>query len=229
MEKGSSQEEPLKNRSRKKMRNKSNKQATVLKQLNNQNLYPIQERIGIYVVAILSALGLILITYTGVMALVSTAENETYTPVDIDVDVDEVSDMLGDLEDLLDDDDEPEELDHYDANEDLYVDADDADDANDVADEDEEINEDEEIDEDEDPEDSENGGTIGIINDNVVNLWREPGSPDAMLSLQEGYEVIIIDYDYNAYWAHVEVETDAWDGVATIQGFILREFIDVVE
>ena len=191
-------EEPLKDKSRKKMRNKSNKQATVLKQLNNQNLYPLQERIGIYVVAALSALGLILITYTGVMALVSTSENETYAPVDVDVD--DVSDMLGDLDDLLDDEDV---IDQDTDDSDQYVASDDG-----------------------EPEDSESGATIGIINENAVHFLREPDSTDAMLALQEGDAVILIDFDYNAYWAHVEIETDA---MGTLRGFIERRFIDVEE
>ena len=220
MYKGSSHGEPLKDKSRKKMRNKNNKQATVLKQLNNQNLYPLQERIGIYVVAALSALGLILITYTGVMALVSTAENEANAPIEVDVDVDEVSDMLGDLDDLLDDEDDEIDPDNDDS--DQFVESGDG--------ENEDEDEEDEDNDDSEPEDSErdSGATIGIINDNMVSLWREPGSPDAMLALQEGDEVILIDYDYNAYWAHVEVETDEWGGIS-VQGFILREFIDVEE
>jgi len=206
MENGGPQEEPIKENSRKKMKNK-NKQATVLKQLNNQNLYPIQERIGIYVTAALSALGLILITYTAVMSVVSNnvangEENDPYAPADVDVD--EVSDMLIDLDDLLDDD----EPDQSEDDSDQFVESGDS--------------------EDDEPRSSgSNNANIGIINDNMVNLWREPGSPDAMLALQEGYEVILINFDYNAYWAHVEVETDAIDGISTLRGFIQKEFIDI--
>jgi len=212
MENGSPQEEPLKEKSIKKMKDKKSKQATVLKQLNNQNLYPLQERIGIYVTAALAALGLILITYTGVMALVSNAENESDAP--IDVDVEEVYEMLDDLDDLLDSDDESEVLDQN------------ADQDQDTAGSHQYV----EPDEDEEPEDStDDDVTIGIINDNMVNLWREPGSPDAMLALQRGYEVTIIDLYYNAYWSHVEIETDAIDGISTLQGFVDRNFIDVEE
>jgi len=201
MENGSLHEEPHKRKSHKRTKNK-NKQATVLKQLNNQNLYPIQERIGIYVVAALSVLGLVLITYTGVMAIVSNAENESsYTSAtDVDVDVDEVSDMLDDLDDLFQDED------------DQYADG---------------SNEEDEQNEGGGSVGSANDAPTGIINDNMVHLWREPGSPDAMLSLQEGYVVILIDLDYNDYWSHVEVETDVIDGITALRGFVLKEFIDV--
>ena len=60
----------------------------------------------------------------------------------------------------------------------------------------------------------------------MVHLWREP-SPDAMLVLQEGYKVVLIEYDYNAYWAHVEVETDTIEGSLSLQVFIPKEFIDI--
>jgi len=217
MENESPQEEPLKDKSLKKARNKNNKQATVLKQLNNQNLYPLQERIGIYVVAALSALGLVLITYTGVMALVSNAEDGVYdTPVDVDVDVDEVTDMLDDLDDLLDYDDDSEELEQDDAAPHEYTESDDEVESGDENDDDE-------------AEDSSDEVTTGVINDNMVSLWREAGSGDAMLALQEGYVVTILELNYNAYWSHVEVETDAIDGISTLRGYIETEFIDIEE
>ena len=195
--------EPHKNKSRKKVKNK-NKQATVLKQLNNQNLYPLQERIGIYVVAALSVLGIILIAYSGVMALVSNAENESYdTSTEVDVDVDEVTDMLDDLDDLLDDDGSE----NPDQNADQTLQGED----------------------DNESSGSASDVTIGVINGNMVNLWREPENIDALLTLHEGDEVNIVDFDYNAYWAQVEVETDAIDGTSFLPGFILKEFIDIEE
>ena len=200
MENETQQGEPLRDKSRKKVKNK-NKQATVLKQLNNQNLYPLQERIGIYVVAALSVLGIVLIVYSGVMALVSNAENEAYNTSEVDVDVDEVTDLLGDLDELLDDDgsENPDQnAEHSNQGEGENESSDTANDA-----------------------------TIGVINDNMVNLWREPENIDALLTLHEGDEIIIVNFDYNAYWAQVEVETDAIDGTSILPGFILREFIDI--
>jgi len=206
MENGGQQEEPHKSKSSKKSRNKSNKQAnkqaTVLKQLNNQNLYPLQERIGIYVTAVLSVVGLVLITYTGVMAIVSNTDDRT----EVAVDVDEVSDMLGDLEDLLESGDNAT----ADSNQNANPDADEEDGDGGTT-----------------SGSNTSGGPTGVINDNMVNLWREPDSPDAILALQAGYVVTLIDFEYNAYWAHVEVETDAIDGTSTVRGFIRREFIDV--
>ena len=198
MENETQQGEQLKDKSRKKVKNKS-KQATVLKQLNNQNLYPLQERIGIYVVAALSVLGILLIVYSGVMSLVSNADDGSYDTTEVEVDIDEVNDMLEDLDNLLDDDSE-----NSDQNDQFAGQGD---------------NED----------DNTSDATTGVINDNVVNLWREPENVDALLTLHEGDEVTIVDFDYNAYWAQVEVETDVIDGTSILPGFILKEFIDVEE
>ena len=193
-------EEPREDRSITKMKNRKDRQTTVLKQLNNQNLYPLQERIGIYVIAALSALGLILITYTGVMALVSNTTTET----DISIDVDEVHDILDDLDDLLDSDDDYNE-------------------GFETADHDATELQQDEAEEPEIPE----GVTIGIINDNMVQFRREPGGVDVITLLHEGYEVTIIDLDYNAYWSHVSVEADLGSGNTILEGFVYTHFIDV--
>ena len=211
MENGDPKEEPLKEKSLKKMRDRNNKQATVLKQLNNQNLYPLQERIGIYVVAALSALGLILITYTGVMALVSNAEDGVYAPNDADVNVDEMYGMLEDLEGL-------EELI---SSNDYESDGTGQEAGNSTQNVESDGNED-----DEEPDED---IAIGIINADNVHLLREPGSDDALLALQEGYEVRLLNLEHDVYWAQVEIETDAIDGISALQGFIERRFIDVEE
>ena len=55
MKKENQQGKKLKEESSKRERNKKTTQAAVLKQLNSQSLYPLQERIGMYVIAVLSA------------------------------------------------------------------------------------------------------------------------------------------------------------------------------
>ena len=202
MENESSRGEPLKEKSVAKMRNRKDKQATVLKQLNNQNLYPLQERIGIYIIAALSALGLILITYTGVMALVSNAANGDGAANTVDVD--EVSDILDELDELLDSTDEHQNQGAADLE---YGNETDGDDITRPG-----ISHD---------------GIIGRINDNMVQFRREPGGTETMTLLHEGYEVTIIDLDYNAYWSHVLVETDLGAGLTTLEGFVYRRFIDI--
>ena len=198
MENESSQENPLKEKSVAKMRNRRDKQATVLKQLNNQNLYPVRERIGIYIIAALSALGLILITYTGVMALISNTTNGS--EASSGVDIDEVQEILDELDDLLDTVDDPNG-----GAADLHEDNETLGDGSAIAD----------------------NRLIGTINSNMVQLRREPGSNDAMTLLHEGYEVTIIDLYYNAYWSHISVETDLGAGLTRLEGFIYRHFIDI--
>jgi len=91
----------------KKVKNKNSKQATVLKQLSNQNLYPIQERVGIYVIAILSTVGLALIIYTGVMTLINTVvPDEPVAEIrpELDMDLDGIDNILGEISDVLGDD-----------------------------------------------------------------------------------------------------------------------------
>ena len=207
MRNGNTPEEPLKKEPRQKVKTKQNKQATVLKQLNNQSLYPLQERIGIYVIAVLSTIGLVLISYTGVMALVSSATNEPDTSIDINVD--DVYNILGDLSDESEDEEptqNPSDL-HQ------YVDPDDESDVPETDDVD-----------DTEPE-SDSHADIGIVNANLVTLRREPASSDVMQLLHEDYEVRIIDLNYNAYWSHVE--TIPLDGEPPLQGFVQTEFIDV--
>jgi len=56
---------------------------SIIKQLNDKNIYPTHERIGIYAIAALSIFGILLIAYTGVRLLfVSTgvASQAEYTP-----------------------------------------------------------------------------------------------------------------------------------------------------
>lgn len=213
MENENSQEEPPIKTTLQKRKPKKSKQATVLKQLNNQNLYPLQERIGIYVIAALSTIGLALITYTGVMALVSNATNGAYLTADVDVD--ELYEILEDLDDLVDDEDEPEEPNQ----ERTRVEPDDEEDNVAL----------------ETPDDDETDTTLetpddeiatGVINIDGVPLYRSPNT-DHLLTLHSGDIVTIIDLDSNIYWAHVEIETDAILGLSVVAGFVRRDFLDV--
>ena len=199
MENEDPREEPLKDRSITKMRNRRDRQNTVLRQLNNQNLYPLQERIGIYVIAALSALGLVLITYTGVMALVSNTTNGLTDPIDVD----EVHEFLEEIDDLLEPGDGLEDPDQGGA----------------------EL----QPNEGETADYQTNNADIGIINDNMVQFRREPGGIETITLLHEGYRVTIIDLNYNAYWSHVSVETDLGSGTTILEGFIYTHFIDIEE
>jgi len=217
MENENPQEEAFKNNPAKKVTKKKAKQATVLKQLNNQNLYPVQERIGIYVIAALSTIGLALITYTGVMAVVSSAANASDAPIDIDVDVDDLHDILDDLDidDLIGADDETEEPSQDEGDLHQYVEPTD----------DEDEPEDEET--DDEPVSGNNQPIIGIINANAIRFWRHPGS-DGLFFLNTGDEITIIELDYNAYWSRAEAYSDAITGELRLwQGFVDREFIDI--
>ena len=215
MENENPQEETPRKKVTKKVVTKSNKQESVLKQLNNQSLYPLGERIGIYVIAVLSTIGLALITYTGVMAVISSTTIGTDVAVDVDVDVDDLQDMLDEFEDLEDITEteafqEPVET---------------------------EVTEPEETEVEpevptEEPNDEEtelvtdvilHEPFTGTINADTVSVWRSPAS-DALFNLHMGDEVTVLELHYNAYWARVEVENDPFDQVPR---FVRSTFIDV--
>ena len=194
------QDEPLREMPDKKVMSKKDKQDTVLKQLNNQSLYPMQERIGIYVIAILSTIGLVLITYTGVMALVTSVTNGP--DASVDVDIDELSEILDDLDELIDFNDEDDESSQSDTESEENIPASDS-------------------------RISDIDRLTGTINSNGVQFVHEAGSTETVLFLHSGDEVNLINLDYNLYWSQVEVETDVFGGVETISGYIQREFINV--
>lgn len=217
MENENSKVEPLIHENEKSVKGSAhkNKRASVLKQLDNKKLYPIQERIGIYVIAILSTIGLILIGYTGVMAI---ASNVPETTEDLAVDAEEVHDMLDDI-DLEDpvEEDVPEE-DFEPTHE--YVEPEEDEEVEPEPDEQEEAPEPE-------PETEDTvatpAPTTATINDDLVSLRRDVGSEDLMLNLNTGYVVDIIDFDSNPYWVHV---TYASPDFGILEGFVAREFLD---
>jgi len=224
MENENSQEGSPKRKAIKKEAMKKNKQATVLKQLNNQSLYPVQERIGIYIIAALSTIGLALITYTGVMAVVSSTTNGS--DVAIDVDVDELQDMLEELENLT----ETETEEPTQETEDIYAHAETEPEETEIPTEETETEETEIP--AEDPSDEETDVTVGgvahepftaTINTDEVSAFRNPAS-DLLFRLHTGDEITVLDLNYNAYWSRIEFADDPF---GTVPRFIRTEFIDV--
>jgi len=71
-----------------------------VKKLNSSNMYPPGERVGIYTIAILSAIGVLLIIYSGIM---SVAHSGVLGDASSSLDVDDIDDILDDL-DLGDED-----------------------------------------------------------------------------------------------------------------------------
>lgn len=196
----------------KKVRNKNNKQATVLKQLSNQKLYPLHERIGIYVIAVLSTIGLVLIIYTGVMALLTAVVPDEVTVEarpDVDMDLDSIDDLLVDVSDVLDaideEDEEPDESDFQQDESELhvYVDPENGDD------------------------DDEEMPAQGVINTAQTEFRTQPGAGNIIVFLQPGAEIRILDFNYNDEWARIEAQVDFGTGPASTPGFVNRQFIDI--
>ena len=189
----------------KRVRSKNN-QATVLKQLSNQSLYPLQERIGIYVIAILSTVGIVLITYAGVMALISTViaddnGSSNDAGIGIEMDLGGIDDILGEVSDALDGDDYDDESQFQQDESDLhqYVDADD-----------------------------ENTEPVpGVINASDVEFWGFPGSGTLIGWLQANHEIMILDLEYDDYWTHIETYIEFESGPVPMSGFVERQFVTV--
>ena len=197
-----------------KRRGRKTTQATVLKQLNSQSLYPLRERVGIYVIAILSTIGLILITYTGVMAIVGTATNGNGVSAEIDLDLDDVADMLEDLE-LLETTEPPTEAPTEPPTEAPTEPPTEA------------PTEPPTEPPTEAPTEPEDEAAVGLINTNMVRFWRNPDD-DPIFQLDTGDEVNIYDLEYNADWARVGAYSDVLTGELEYWiGFVRREFIDV--
>jgi len=200
---------------------KLEKQPTVLKQLNDQSLYPLQERIGIYIVAALSLVGLVLIVYSGSMAFISNVAIGSEVPVDIDID--DIQNMLDDLEELLaanNEEDEEYTQDESDLHE--YVDEVEDEDEDDDLDEDYDVDEDEEEDYGTDDDDEVTSGPA-TINDDMIGFYTDLTLMTRVSLVHEGDAIEVVDLNYNAYWARVRVETN----YGTLTGFVQRQFIDM--
>ena len=97
---------------------KNIKRASKLAKLENRKLYPMQERIGIYIITFLSAVGLSLIGYTGIMAVASTSGVDTTdvpsAELDSGIEAEDIHEILNDLdlEESLEDTDSVEETTH---------------------------------------------------------------------------------------------------------------------
>jgi len=186
------------------------KRGSILKQLDSKKLYPVQERVGIYAIAVLSTIGLVLIGYTGVMAIASNTANIDDAPV---VDAEEVHDMLDeiDLEDLTE---YEAETDDFEPNHE-YVETDEE---TDEEIETEPMLETEPNEETEPEPEAAPAPTSATINAPMIGLRREPGSPDIMRNLFEGDVVGVLDFDSNPYWVRVSYEAYV--------GYVAREFVD---
>ena len=227
MENENPQEEASSQKVVKKLASKKSKQDTVLKQLNNQNLYPLGERVGIYVIAVLSTIGLALITYTGVMAVVSSTTIGSDAAVDVDVD--DLQDILDEFEDLeVSTETEEPAQNTEEPLEDVETE---------VTEIPTEVIEPEETEVEtevptEEPTEEDTDEAIGVvahepftatINSDEVSVFRSPGS-DLLFRLHTGDEVTVLDLNYNAYWARIEFADDPFDHVPR---FVRTEFIDV--
>jgi len=184
----------------------------ISEEFNNYALSPLRERIGVYAIATLSVVGLVLIVYTGIRALALSVTTDAAPIVDeVDsetvyggdsVDIDELAGIIEDIGD---------ELDSYNQEND-----------NELA------NMDPEDDSLAEPiVDMEPAVTTGIINANSVPVFNVAGANDVTLRLNLGDEVTFVDLDYNIYWSHIEIETDAFGSMTTLQVFVERRFVDV--
>jgi len=208
-------------------KNKKTSQATVLKQLNDQSLYPLRERIGIYFIATLSIIGLILISYTGVMAFVNTVGNGPAT-ADVDIDLDAVDDMLGDLEGILasiDDDDEEPTQDENELHQ--YVEPTEPEEEPTEPEEEPTEPEEELTEPEEEPTEPEtnrsDAPTQGTINADSVFYFAVAGGDSILGQLNMGDVVQIIDWDYSPYWVAIEVENQ-W-GIPVV--YVERHFLNI--
>ena len=76
----------------------------IVKRLNSNSMYPMKEKAWIYTIAALSALGLFLIVYSGIM---SFAHSGVLDGSSTDLDVDDINEIIDELD--LDEPTEPEE------------------------------------------------------------------------------------------------------------------------
>jgi len=207
MENEHSNEEPLRNEKPTKKGVSKDKRASVLKQLDSKKLYPMQERIGIYVIAVLSTIGLVLIGYTGVMAI---ASNTTDAPEASTVDAEEVYEMLDDFELEDEPEDDVSVNDDFETNHE-YVEPEE--------DEPETAEEDEPESETEEEEETPALATGTIIN-GTTGLRGGPGNePELLGQLDVGTVVEIIDTESNPFWARVSVNG--------LEGYVDKGFLDI--
>jgi len=174
-------------------------QATVLRQLNKQHRYSLRERISIFIVASLSVAGLLLIIYTGMMIVLR--DGDEYGADNVNVDLGDLDDMLADLDVLLGTEDESPTQDEDNGYE--YTHPDDG-----------------MIENEDDLRD------MGSINADRVRFVNQPGDRHAVLFLDRGDRVTLINFNYNVYWAQVEVTIDLGNGPFAETGFVYKHFID---
>ena len=201
---------------RKRASNKD-KRSSVLKQLDNKKLYPIQERVGMYLITVLSTIGLVLIGYTGIMVLASNTTETIDEPI---VDAAEVHEMLDDIDlESPFEDDEPEQGVFEPAHE--YVEPDD-----DVVEQEPDAQPESTPEPEEDAPDAGavSTPTTAVVNSDLVGLRRAAGDGSSILNLHTGDTVDIIDFDSNPFWVFVAYSSSDF---GRIEGYIAREFLDV--
>ncbi|MCL2559991.1 MAG: SH3 domain-containing protein [Turicibacter sp.] len=171
---------------------KSNKRDSILKQLDDRRLYPIQERIGIYVVAVLSVVGLMLIGYTGVMAIATNAANAADLPT---VDAEEVHEMLDEI-DLNGEDEEYDEVEDNDLEQNFeYVTVPPTEAPTEPP--------------TEAPTEPEEEILTATVINNLPPLRRQPGPTASVIAnIPAGAVVEVLDYSSNHLWTQIYYDGD---------------------
>lgn len=147
--------------------------ATIGKQITGDGLYPSKEKAGIYTIAALSVIGVLLIGYTGVMAMVnSNLFNQSAEGPSIE----HLNELLGDL-DLEDENETDEEPEVSESSPEEYP--------------------------EEDEEYEEIEGIPGVITEDRVVFRREPDGSHILGYLDTGTGVIILDMDSNPFWTFI--------------------------
>jgi len=147
-----------------------------VKKLNGSTMQPPGERVGIYTIAILSAIGILLIVYSGIMALANSGSSSNRNGMSAD-DIHDIIDDL-DLEDPTSTGDTKPEVTEPT-----------------TATESEPETTVPEID-----------GTPGVIIENNTNILREAAGSRVLGELQRDDEVTILDMTSNPFWILIYVD-----------------------
>ena len=161
---------------------------------------PWAERIGVYLIGLITTLGFVLIMYTGVRAA-------TYSGADEMPELLTSDDIILETEPAEDADETPNE----------DADSDEIEDETDILDE-------------TDTEDADSSETekstafTGVTNVDGVFVREAPRTGEntgILVQLNEGVEITVLDSEYNADWMQVEYNGEV--------GYIFKDFIDRVE
>ena len=160
---------------------KKTDKSSVVRQLNESGLSPMRERIGIYIIAGLSIIGIMLIVYTGVMAAAHSVAAGSGSADGMGVD--EITQIIDDLD-----------LDNGENDDEEYVDEENGDDI-------------EPEEDDEEPDDEEEDeGVPAILNENNVELRGRPDGSRVLDTFSRGTEIIVLDMETNPFWTRVIID-----------------------